>query len=97
MTCVRVRIRVKPGASRISVGGSYGSPEDGVLLVAVPARAVDGRATDAALAAVAAAFGVRRRQVWLVSGATSRNKLIEIDGDQAELAARLAALRTSAP
>ena len=106
MTCVRVRIRVRPGASRTSVGGSYGSQGDGsdggdggdgALVVAVPARAVDGQATEAALAAVAAAFEVRRRQVRLVSGATSRNKLIEIDGDQGELAARLAALRTSTP
>ena len=96
MTCVRVWIRVKPGASRTSVGGSYGAGDgDDALVVAVPARAVDGRATEAALAAVAAAFGVRPQHVRLVSGATSRNKLIEIDGDPAELAARLAALRTS--
>ncbi|HKA68005.1 MAG TPA: DUF167 domain-containing protein [Actinomycetes bacterium] len=89
---MRVRIRVRPGASRTAVGGSYG---DGALVVAVPARAVDGRATEAALTAVAEAFGVRPRQVRLVSGATSRNKLIEIDGDPAELSARLAALRAT--
>lgn len=95
MACVRVRIRVRPGASRTAVGGSYGD-EDGALLVAVPARAVDGRATEAALAAVAVALGVRPRQVRLISGATSRNKLIEIDGDPAELTARLAVLRAAA-
>ncbi|HEX2498192.1 MAG TPA: DUF167 domain-containing protein [Actinomycetes bacterium] len=93
---MRVRIRVRPGASRTSVGGSYGDG-DGALVVAVRARAVDGRATEAALAAVAVAFGVRTRQVRLVSGATSRNKLIEIDGDPAVLTARLAALRASSP
>jgi uncharacterized protein len=96
MTCVRVRIRVRPGASRTSVGGSYGAGgADGALVVAVPARAVDGRATEAALAAVAVAFGVRPRQVRLVSGASSRNKVVEIDGDLAELTPRLAALRAS--
>lgn len=89
---VRVRIRVRPGASRTSVGGSY---RDGALVVAVSAPAVDGRATEAALAAVAAAFGVRPRQVRLVSGATSRDKVIEIDGDRADLTARLTALRGS--
>jgi len=71
---VRVEIRVRPGASRTRVGGS----RDGRLVVAVSARAVDGAATEAALAAVAEAFGVRRRAVTLVRGVTSRDKVVEI-------------------
>jgi uncharacterized protein YggU (UPF0235/DUF167 family) len=73
---VRVTIRVRPGAGRTAVGGSH----DGALVVRVAARAVDGRATEAALAAVADAFGVRRRDVVLVTGATSRTKLVDIAG-----------------
>jgi uncharacterized protein YggU (UPF0235/DUF167 family) len=46
----------------------------------VAERAVDGKATQAALAAVAEAFGVRRRQVTLVSGATSRTEVVDVDG-----------------
>jgi len=57
------------------VGGRYG--ED-VLVVAVQAPAVDGRATAAALKALAEALGVPVRDVNLVSGATSRTKLVEI-------------------
>jgi uncharacterized protein YggU (UPF0235/DUF167 family) len=41
---------------------------------------VDGRATSAALAAVAEAFGVRRRDVTLVSGAASRTKILDVAG-----------------
>jgi uncharacterized protein YggU (UPF0235/DUF167 family) len=53
---------------------------------------VDGKATEAALAAVADAFGVRRGAVRLVSGATSRTKVVDIDaGDPRVLAALLAA------
>lgn len=75
-------IRVRPGAARPGVGGEHG----GALVVRVSARAVDGRATEAALAAVAAAFGVRRHLVTLVSGATSRTKVIDVAGaDPAEL------------
>jgi len=86
---VRVPIRVKPGASRTRVGGAHGDR----LVVAVGARAVDGAATEAALAAVAEAFGVRRRAVTLVTGATSRDKVVEVDvPDQAAAAARLARL-----
>ena len=71
------------------MGGGYGE----ALVVRVGARAVDGAATEAALAAVAEAFGVRRRQVTLVSGATSRDKVVEVTGDPAEVGARLVALR----
>ncbi len=79
-------IRVRPGAGRTAVGGSH----DGALVVRVAARPVDGRATEAALAAVAEALGVRRRQVSLVSGPTSRTKVVEVDGaDPARLAALL--------
>jgi uncharacterized protein len=79
---VRVTIRVRPGAGRTQVGGEHA----GALLVRVTAPAVDGRATEAALAAVAGAFGVRRRAVTLVSGATSRTKVVDVAGaDQAVL------------
>ena len=73
---MRCAIRVRPGASRTEVGGSY----DDALVVRVTAPAVEGRATEAALRAVADAFGVRRRAVTLVSGATSRTKVVEVDG-----------------
>ena len=64
------------------VGGCH----DGALVVRVSAPAVDGRATAAALAAVAAAFGVRPQAVRLVTGATSRTKVVEVDGaDEAAL------------
>jgi len=86
---VRIAIRVKPGASRTAVGGSYGDR----LVVAVGARAVDGAATQAALDAVADAFHVRPRHVRLVAGATSRDKVVEVADDAApDLAERLAVL-----
>jgi uncharacterized protein (TIGR00251 family) len=91
---VRIAIRVKPGSSRTTVGGRHG--ETGALTVAVTARAVDGKATEAALRAVADAFRVPRRDVTLVTGATSRDKVVEIDGDAAALAGRRDALLSGA-
>ncbi len=82
-------IRVKPGASRTRVGGAYG----GALVVSVTARAVDGKATEAALAAVAEALGVRRRALTLVSGATSRDKIVAIDPAPSGLHDRLSDLK----
>jgi hypothetical protein len=79
---MRVTIKVRPGSTRPGVGGSLG----GALIVRVAPRASDGRATEAALAAVASAFGLRRDAVSLVTGATSRTKIVEItDGDPAVL------------
>ena len=74
---MRVTIRVKPGSGRTSVGGRY----DDALVVRVGERAVDGKATEAALRALAEALGVRRADLRLVTGATSRTKIVEIDAD----------------
>lgn len=89
---MRVPVRVRPGASRTAVGGRYGEAPDVRLVVAVTARAVDGAATKAVLAAVAEAFGLRPRHVSLVLGATSRDKVVEIDVPEAEGRARLGQL-----
>jgi uncharacterized protein len=79
---MRVTVRVRPGSPRSGVGGEH----DGALVVRVSAPAVDGRATEAALRAIAAAFGVHRRAVTLITGAASRTKIVEVAGaDPADL------------
>jgi uncharacterized protein YggU (UPF0235/DUF167 family) len=85
---MRIAVRVRPGASRTRVGGAHGNR----LVVAVSARAVDGAATEAVLAALADALGVRRRRVSLVVGHTSRDKVVDVAEASPEDAARLAAL-----
>ncbi len=94
---MRVSVRVKPGASRPKVGGQYGdgSGQPVSLVVSVAPRAVDGAATEAALSAVAEAFDLRRADVGLVSGLTSRTKVVELVGDEHVLATRLAQLLRS--
>ena len=87
----KVAVRVKPGAARARVGGSYG--DAGALVVAVTERAVDGRATAAALRAVAKALGVPRSAVTLLTGAVSRDKVLLVADPPTDLEARLAALR----
>lgn len=88
---VRLGLHVRPGAARTRVGGVRGDPP--LLLVAVAAPAEDGRATEAVLRAVASALGVRHRQVRLVSGATSRRKVVAISEPPPDLSQRLAVLR----
>jgi len=62
----------------------------------VNARAVDGKATEAALRALAEALGVRRSEVTLATGANSRTKLIDVTSTtstEADLQNRITALR----
>jgi len=89
---MRLTIRVRPGSSRTRVGGR----REDALVVAVTAPAVDGRATRAALDAVAQAFGVRPRAVHLVSGDRSRTKIVDIDGEFDALTRRREELLDSA-
>ena len=84
---VRITVWVRPGSARPGVGGERG----GALVVRVGARAVDGQATEAALAAVAVAFGLRRRAVTLVAGASSRTKIFEVEGADPAALSRLLA------
>ena len=90
---VTIAIRVKPGASRTMVGGSHPGPYGPALVVAVGARPVDGQATAAALEALAAAIGVRARELRLKAGAASRDKLVEVAGGDEAVAERVALLR----
>lgn len=94
MAVVRAWLRVTPGSARSGVGGSYPRPGGPAVRVSVRERAVDGRATNAALALVADALGVRARDVRLDVGQRSRDKLVAIDTDDpAEVLERLRILR----
>jgi uncharacterized protein YggU (UPF0235/DUF167 family) len=81
-------VRVRPGAVRTAVDGRHGD----ALLVCVTARPASGAATQAVLRAMAEAFGVPRRDVALVTGATSRDKILEVAGPAVRLARRLGEL-----
>lgn len=84
---LRIPVHVHPGSRRPGVGGEHG----GALVVRVAAPAVDGRATQAVASALASAFGVRKADVSLVSGATSRRKIFQVADATAERLAELLA------
>jgi uncharacterized protein YggU (UPF0235/DUF167 family) len=85
-------VRVKPGSSVAAVGGCYPGPYGDAVVVAVNAPAVDGRANDAVVRAIAAALGVRTDAVRVRTGATARNKLLAVEDPPADLADRVARL-----
>ena len=89
---MKVAVRVRPGARADRVGGRWSGPRGDALVVTVRARAVEGAANGAVLVAVADAFGLRRGDVELVSGARGRDKVLELCGDDEAIAARLSEL-----
>ena len=86
---MRITLWVRPRSGRSAVGGDHG----GSLVVRVQAAPESGKATEQALRVLADALGVRRHQVSLVSGHSSRTKVVEVDADDDQLAAMVATLR----
>ncbi|HSV21151.1 MAG TPA: DUF167 domain-containing protein [Casimicrobiaceae bacterium] len=68
-------LHVQPGAGRSEVTGLHGD----AIKLRLMARAVDGRANAALRAFLADAFGVPVRNVTLVRGAASRDKVVRIE------------------
>jgi len=73
---VRIAVYVQPRAKRTEIAGRHGTD----LKIRVAAPPVDQAANEALLAFIASKLGVRPRDVRLVAGATSRHKVLEIDG-----------------
>jgi uncharacterized protein (TIGR00251 family) len=71
---ITVAVRVHPGASREGVA----LLADGSLDVRLRARAVEGQANARLVAVLAEQLGVRKRDVVVVSGVRSRQKLVSI-------------------
>lgn len=92
---MRLIVRVRPGASRTRVGGRHGEGDGRPPWWRSRHVPFNGAATAAVLAAVAQAFEVRTRAVTLVTGATSRTKVLDVDIDDAEGHRRWVALLDS--
>jgi hypothetical protein len=77
---VRFEVRVQPRASRSEVVGE----QEGALRVRLTAPPVDGAANDALVDLLAKLLDVPKRDVHIVGGATSRRKIVQVEGVTAE-------------
>jgi uncharacterized protein (TIGR00251 family) len=95
---ISVALRVTPRGGRDDIDGLE-TLADGrsVLKVRVRAIADGGEANRAVMELLAKALGVSKRDVRLLSGATSRLKQVAIDGDPAKLGETLRQLTAAAP
>jgi uncharacterized protein len=73
---IRFRVRVSPRASRSAITGVH----DGALKIALTAPPVEGEANAALLELLARELGVAKRAIRIVSGASGRQKVVEVEG-----------------
>jgi len=87
---VRFAVRLTPRAALDHVDGVI----DGILRARVGAPAVEGAANNALIRLIAEELGVARSSVRIVAGASSRQKLVVIDGvDPSTIVARWPGLK----
>jgi uncharacterized protein len=73
---VRFSVHVQPRASKTEVAGCHGTS----LKVRLQAPPVDGAANQALVEFLASALGVQKRCVRIISGQSSREKTVNVDG-----------------
>lgn len=83
---MRLSVRVTPRASANSIEGFDAS---GALRVRVTAPPADRAANEAVTKLLAKALGLPQRDVVLVAGTTSRDKVFEVMGEDGEVRERL--------
>src|SRR5437773_9653485 len=79
---VRFSVHVRPRSSRLAILGV----REGALEVALMAPPADGAANSELLGLLAKALHVRRGSASLVGGASSRSKLVQVNGLDPDLA-----------
>jgi len=73
---VRLSIRLQPGAKKPGVAGLHGQE----LKIKISSPPVDGAANQALIEFLADLTGVRKSNIEIISGHTTRSKLVEIRG-----------------
>jgi uncharacterized protein (TIGR00251 family) len=89
---VRFSVRVQPRASRSEICGVHGE----ALKIRLGAPPADGAANEALVVLLAHELAVPKRAIRIVSGASSRSKLVQVDGIATDLVEQLAS-RTAKP
>ena len=84
MSITRLEVYIQPRASKSEVAGKH----DSVIKIRIAAPAVENAANLALVEFVANQLGIAKRSVRVVSGGTSRRKVLEIDGVTEEAIAK---------
>lgn len=72
----RLRLHVQPNARRTEIAGHFGD----ALKIRLAAPPVDGKANARLISYLAEVFAIPKRQVILISGEASRDKVVAVIG-----------------
>ena len=73
---MRITVHAKPGSTKgplVEVG------DNGTVTVFLKQRAVDGAANEALIAVIAEHYSVRKSEVTIASGHSSRHKIVDVE------------------
>ncbi len=87
---MKLEIHITPNASRDAITGWT---DDGVLNVKIQSPPVEGAANKGLIRFIAKQAGVSKSRIRIIRGEKSRNKLLEIDGDDAGILSALKGAR----
>lgn len=79
-------LRVQPGAKRNAILGVYGEGEQAQLKIALQVPPVEGKANEALIEFLARTFGIPKSSVKLLSGESSRSKVVLLNGLSGDVA-----------
>lgn len=77
---VTIAVRVQPGAKKTAVLGVYGDGDAAQLKIAVHAPPLEGRANRALIEFLGETFALPRGAIELLSGESSRSKVLHLSG-----------------
>lgn len=86
-----IKIKVEPRSSKSGVVGPYGD----ALKVKLTSPPVEGKANKELIEVLAKAFGIAKKDVEIVSGQSSKNKIVKLRGVPGKAEALLSKLSKS--
>ncbi len=78
---MKISIKVVPSAKQNEISDDFDEAGTRIIKVRVNQPPEDGKANKAAIELLAKYFKVKKSAVSIISGETSRNKIVEINGD----------------
>lgn len=79
-----LKIKVEPRSSRAGIAGSYGD----ALKVKLTSPPVEGKANEELIEILAKEFRIRKKDIEIISGRTSKNKVVRLSGAEYDTSKR---------
>lgn len=73
---MKIKVHIQPGAKKDEIVGQYGD----AIKIKLKAPPMQGKANEALIDLLAEKYGVKRSEIKIIHGLTSRDKIVSIGG-----------------